>query len=264
MSAITISQVTIRSINGLYSLNDLHKASGSLDKHSPRRWLQNKQTTELISKIEIDGIPSIVKKQGLGTFVCKELVIHYGMWINPEFSLRVIRSFLISQESVQSDYKLNEHQKQQIKEAVNRRHHRTKESHQAIYLKLHALCKVSTYTEINASDFEMAMSFLNSIENSPVTSCGNFESPVGQHLITDDDIFQIAYNAACIHKMGKLFTYLLPAFERLNSRMEGDIAEYAQCCDNRHYSLIQMAKRHYDDCSELTKTKLDWVMLQLS
>ncbi len=103
------------------------------------------------------------------------------------------------------------------------------------------------------------MSFLNSIENSPVTTRGN----TGQHLITDDDLFQIAYNAACIHKMGKLFTYLLPAFERLNSRMEGNIAEYAQCCDNRHYSLIQMAKRHYDDCSEPTKVKLDWVMLQL-
>ncbi|MBB1489396.1 KilA-N domain-containing protein [Oceanospirillum sediminis] len=83
----------IRSVDGLFSLNDLHKASGSLNKHSPRYWTSNEQTKELISEIEKDGIPSISKKPRLGTWVCKELVYAYAMWISAKFHLAVIRAF---------------------------------------------------------------------------------------------------------------------------------------------------------------------------
>lgn len=100
MKAVSVANISIRQFGDLYSLNDLHKASGGQDKHSPRRWLQNKQTADLIAEIEIDGIQSIQKKQGLGTFVSKELVVHYGMWISPAFSLKVIRAFLDTQEDV--------------------------------------------------------------------------------------------------------------------------------------------------------------------
>lgn len=103
---ISVANVSVRQFDNLYSLNDLHKASGGQDKHSPRRWLQNKQTADLIAELEIDGIPSIQKKQGLGTFVCKELVVHYGMWISPAFSLKVIRAFLDTQEDVSGSPKL--------------------------------------------------------------------------------------------------------------------------------------------------------------
>ena len=247
MNAITISQVTIRSIDGLFSLNDLHKASGNLDKHSPRRWLQNKQTTDLISKIDIDGIPSIIKKQGLGTFVCKELVIHYGMWINPEFSLRVIRSFLISQESVQSDYKINESQKQQIKEAVNKRHHRTQESHQAIYLKLHALCKVSTYAEINATDFDLAIRFLNSIENTPVFKHSSAVMPTGQHFITDSEVYEMMVAAGNIQRMALLLEHFLPALRCLDSRFVGKCMGYSDEYFSRSKNIINIVNRLYPD-----------------
>lgn len=94
MNAISICNTSIRQFNSLYSLNDLHQASGGQDKHSPRRWLQNQQTIDLANECEKDGKPSILKKQGFGTFVCKELVIHYAMWISPSFSLQVIRCFL--------------------------------------------------------------------------------------------------------------------------------------------------------------------------
>ena len=106
MKAVSVANISIRQFGDLYSLNDLHKASGGQDKHSPRRWLQNKQTADLIAEIEIDGIPSIQKKQGLGTFVSKELVVHYGMWISPAFSLKVIRAFLDTQEDVSGSPKL--------------------------------------------------------------------------------------------------------------------------------------------------------------
>ena len=103
---ISVANVSVRQFDNLYSLNDLHKASGGEARHKPSNWLQNKQTADLIAEIEIAGIPAIQKKQGLGTFVSKELVVHYGMWISPTFSLKVIRAFLDTQEAVSGSPKL--------------------------------------------------------------------------------------------------------------------------------------------------------------
>lgn len=92
--ALTIHNISIRQdIEGRFCLNDLHKASGGEDKHRPTYWLKNQQTIDLQKEIEIDGIPSIVKKQGLGTFVVKELVYSYAMWISAKFQLVVIRAY---------------------------------------------------------------------------------------------------------------------------------------------------------------------------
>lgn len=78
---------------GRFCLNDLHQASGGESRHRPTYWLSNQQTQELIGEISKDGIPSIFTKQGLGTFVSKELVYAYAMWISPKFHLYVIRTF---------------------------------------------------------------------------------------------------------------------------------------------------------------------------
>lgn len=78
---------------GRFCLNDLHQASGGESRHRPAYWLSNQQTQELIGEISKDGFPSILTKQGLGTFVSKELVYAYAMWISPKFHLYVIRTF---------------------------------------------------------------------------------------------------------------------------------------------------------------------------
>lgn len=91
---ITIQNTLIRmDTQGRYCLNDLHKASGEEIRNRPATWLQNQQTQNLAVELEKDGIPSIHTKQGLGTFVRKELVYAYAMWISPAFNLKVIRTF---------------------------------------------------------------------------------------------------------------------------------------------------------------------------
>lgn len=93
---LVIASTIIRQHNGLYSLNDLHKASGNLPKHKPSEWLRNQQTQDLSAEIQKAGIPAITSRPKVGTYACKELVIAYASWINPPFHLKVLRVFLDS------------------------------------------------------------------------------------------------------------------------------------------------------------------------
>lgn len=97
---LIISNQAISTHNGLYSLNDLHKVSGGAKKHEPYQFMRNQETKELIAEIEsekqiayhtVKGGNTKTTKQG--TFVCRELVYAYAMWISPKFHLMVIRAF---------------------------------------------------------------------------------------------------------------------------------------------------------------------------
>lgn len=103
---ISVANVSVRQFNGLYSINDLHRAAGKERRHEPHAWLRSQQAVELIKELEKTQNCVIQSKQGLGTFVSKELVVHYGMWISPAFSLKVIRAFLDTQEAVSGSPKL--------------------------------------------------------------------------------------------------------------------------------------------------------------
>lgn len=97
MSALSIADTAIRQDEaGRYCLNDLHRAAGAEAKHQPANWLRMQQTQELVAELDRDSIPQIrgiESKQGLGTFVAKELVYAYAMWISPAFHLKVIRAY---------------------------------------------------------------------------------------------------------------------------------------------------------------------------
>lgn len=100
MTAVMIPQISIAGTSirtdddGRFSLNDLHAASGGEKRHSPSYWLSNQQTQALIAELQTTGNP-VVTREGRkgGTFVVKELVYSYAMWINARFHLHVIRTF---------------------------------------------------------------------------------------------------------------------------------------------------------------------------
>nr|DAO04355.1 MAG TPA: hypothetical protein [Bacteriophage sp.] len=96
MSNLQILSNSIRTFENLYSLNDLHQASGSENKHSPFRFIRLETTKDLIAEIEKET-PNALKvirgTQG-GTYACEELVLAYAMWISPKFHLIVLRAFL--------------------------------------------------------------------------------------------------------------------------------------------------------------------------
>lgn len=96
MSSLTVMNKTINIANGLYSLTDLHKASGNESRHKPSYFLSNQKTRELISEIESENVIAYTAIHGgnyRGTYVCRELVYAYAMWISPKFHLMVIRAF---------------------------------------------------------------------------------------------------------------------------------------------------------------------------
>lgn len=104
---LVIADHGISSLDGLYSLNDLHKASGELEKHKPSNFLRLDSTKAIINELENERFSdmsiaqktSIIKiiKGGLankqGTWVCKELVYIYATWVSAAFHLMVIRAF---------------------------------------------------------------------------------------------------------------------------------------------------------------------------
>ncbi|HHT7758172.1 KilA-N domain-containing protein [Pasteurella multocida] len=106
MSNLSILNTSIRTLDNLYSLNDLHKANGNDPKHRPSLFARNEQTRELVEQINIENnrstkvifaLKSIrggsdISKQG--TWACEELVLSYAMWISPKFHLIVLRAFL--------------------------------------------------------------------------------------------------------------------------------------------------------------------------
>lgn len=104
MSNLTILKTSIRQSDNLYSLNDLHVASGSENRHKPSLFMSNQQTKDLIAEIDNSsdaGFPASVKivrggrnPELQGTWVCEELVLSYAMWISPKFHLIVLRAFL--------------------------------------------------------------------------------------------------------------------------------------------------------------------------
>lgn len=98
MPNLTILTSEIRQLDGLYSLNDLHKASGNELRHRPVEFLRIDQTNALIAEIIKGGDSHLLpvkteKGRNGGTYVCKELVYAYAMWISAKFHLLVIRAF---------------------------------------------------------------------------------------------------------------------------------------------------------------------------
>lgn len=97
--AIEIDGAVIRQDQfGRYCLNDLHKASGGERKNQPQYFLENKQTQDLAQALIDTGIPVSpinVIRGGLeqGTYVVKQIVYAYAMWISAAFNLKVINTF---------------------------------------------------------------------------------------------------------------------------------------------------------------------------
>lgn len=99
MKNLTILNTSIRTLNNLYSLNDLHVASGNDPKNKPANFVRLETTQALVNELKNENCSDLrssvlVVKNGVGTYACQELVIAYAAWISAAFHLKVIRAFM--------------------------------------------------------------------------------------------------------------------------------------------------------------------------
>ncbi|HFA7500666.1 TPA: KilA-N domain-containing protein [Neisseria gonorrhoeae] len=162
-NSVQISNISIHQTEiGLFSLNDLHRASGGEDRHAPRRWLQNIQTNDLIKELEKDGKPSIQSKQRLGTFVCRELVIAYGMWISPKFALQVIQTFLAVSDGIKSA-KTTADDRTGLRQAVAALVGRKGIDYSSAYSMVHQRFNVESIEDIPAGKLPEAVAYVHAL-----------------------------------------------------------------------------------------------------
>lgn len=106
MQSLTIADTLVRTDSqGRYCLNDLHRAAGGDKRHQSANWLRLQQTRQLVAVLEAksqergllrsEEAPVIVLNDGIsnGTYVVKELVYAYAMWISAAFQIKVIRAY---------------------------------------------------------------------------------------------------------------------------------------------------------------------------
>ncbi len=206
-ATISILNTHIHVIDGLYSLNDLHKAAGFKEKDKPVLFLRNKQTQALISEITSKKINEINQSTDMyfekavisnrggsypGTYACKEIVVAYGAWINPKIHLAVIRAFLDRQEEPRQPkpappQTLTPAQQRHVQERaaaiVNSDHGFT--TYRSLYSKIKTRFQVGTYKDIPRSRYPELCRFLHCLPRGELPKSSKSPEPSPEQMFHD-------------------------------------------------------------------------------
>lgn len=162
---LTIGSSAIREIDGLYSLNDLHKASGGEEKHQPAKFVRLDQTQAIVAELakspEMANCLKSSRGANGGTYACKELVIAYAAWISAAFHLKVIRVFLdtLPQQPSLPHYITNE-QAGEISTLVAMRFPDGKDRPYA-WSRFNNHFRLDSYKHLPATRFDEAVDYVN-------------------------------------------------------------------------------------------------------
>lgn len=175
---LTIGEFSIRQDeDGRYCLNDLHKASGYDKKHQPAYFIRNQQTKDLIAEIENPSngasanlqMPAVCKVndgKNNGTYVVKELVYSYAMWISAKFHLTVIRAYdaMVMQWQINDRQSISPEQQALLHEIVARRSGGERKIYAEMWSRHNRHFKIPRYAELLAIHFAEAVHYLETME----------------------------------------------------------------------------------------------------
>ena len=236
MNVVSVANIQIGQFDNLYSLNDLPRAAGGLEKHKPANCLRNQQTTDLIAELEKAQIRAIQKKQKLGTFVCKELVVHYGMWISPAFSLKVIRAFLDTQEEASASPKTTADERTGLRQAVSALVGKCGIDYSSAYNMVHQRFGVAAIEDISADKLNDAVQYVHAL-----TLHSGLNGEVLDRLPEKLQARKIAIDERTLISIGRLLLYAqeqrcfvsryLPAFENLGIGGRGKLWSFVHDTD---------------------------------
>ena len=159
---------------GRYCLHDLHKASGGAEKHQPAFFIRNKQTKDLIAEIESEkhsaNLQSAVKTinggNSRGTYVVKELVYSYAMWISAKFHLMVIRAYdaMVMQWKINDRQSISPEQQALLHEIVDRRSQGNRKIYAEMWSRHNRHFKIPRYSELLSIHFPESIHYLETME----------------------------------------------------------------------------------------------------
>lgn len=171
--ALQLGNITIRQHNGLFSLNDLHKAAGGEEKHQPAFFIRREDTQALAAEIcsadsQIKAFETVRGRgKAQGTYACRELVIAYAAWISAAFHLKVIRVFLAATTPQASphnpalDYdRISPAQAQDLKEIVAAIVKEGIQGYGETWARLQRKFRVNSYLELPATRHLEARAYL--------------------------------------------------------------------------------------------------------
>ncbi|MBF7685959.1 KilA-N domain-containing protein [Acinetobacter sp. B10A] len=172
--------------DGRYCLHDLHKASGGAEKHQPAFFVRNKQTKDLVAEIESENhsanlqsaIKSINGGKNRGTYVVKEIVYAYAMWISAKFHLTVIRAYdaMVMQWQMNDRKSISPEQQALLHEIVDRRSKGERKIYAEMWSRHNRHFKIPRYSELLAIHFEDAVKYLEEmVIKSKVEQAPKFE-----------------------------------------------------------------------------------------
>ena len=238
---LVIGEFSIRQDeDGRYCLNDLHNASGGLKKHQITNFLRVEQTQELILEIERCSNVSIDENSqtsnmrfgnkalniirggaNRGTYVVKELVYSYAMWISAKFHLMVIRAYdsLVMEWMIGGKQTISPEQCGILYNIVHTRGGDNKNTIVQMWSRLKNHFKYSaSYRELRAIHFEDAKHYLE-VMDLKVKTEKNEPKPEAFNL-NEHNIQGLAIHMIWVYKWWKEFG---PAIRALSPRMAGDI-----------------------------------------
>lgn len=189
MTAITVLTTEIHLTDGLYSLNDLHQAAGAEDKHRPTFFLRLDQTQALIEEIgkcaDLHIIPTkAVPGRNGGTFVCKELVYAYAMWVSPRFNLAVIRAFDALVATPALPHFIAPAQQNALQQIVARRAEESGSVRVYFWSRFNNHFQLGSYKQLPSGRFEEAVAYLETmpVKEEPKTTLP-MDGPAGTRLL---------------------------------------------------------------------------------
>ncbi|MDP8184357.1 KilA-N domain-containing protein [Phocoenobacter skyensis] len=244
MTTLTILETPISTFENLYSLNDLHKASGNDAKHKPANYLRLEQTKDLICELDkeqFSDMRSTLKVinggRNRGTYVCEELMLSYAMWISPKFHLTVLRTFL----DLYRVPKINASQKRTLINLVDQRVKRTGETHQAVWKKSNTAFGINSYHELPTHQFDDYVEFVTGMKAIPQ------QMPTNQ--LDNYDKKALVWTWFALHQCLDFLDDIVIPLEKLGSRYDARslATEYKNTLNLSHRVINKLTQDYEDD-----------------
>lgn len=186
-------------------------------KLSFKLFVANKETKDLIAEIKSEaGIPasgnsSVIKTirggntKRQGTYVCKELVYRYAMWISPKFALLVIRTFdkLVTGElQVKPTGLSNTTDRKPLIEAVNMYCAKTGAIYSDVWKLVHQRFGLEGVHELTVDQVPQVVEYIHSllIQAQQATASQNADYINAMHLLGEKKAEEIRHTISVAQK----------------------------------------------------------------